>query len=175
MMYLLSRNGSTARYDESSGAYKDGKSTTESRIREKKEKKRRERFHHICTFVHSYQRRPLKGFTSEKSVNTHSPSRGGESQTHQCCHKWLYLLNKHPYSALFVAPSRRGLLRTYSPSRVPDLAHGVLVRVTYIGKEHVKGLTIIGHYYQESLEMSSHHLQKNIDRYCFCIIYCKNL
>ena len=64
-------------------------------LEKEKEKKRRERFHHIhlCT---CNQRGPLKGFTSEKSLNTHSPS------------------------------------------RVPDLAHGVLVGVpksSYIGEE----------------------------------------
>lgn len=52
MMYLLSRNGSTARYDESSGAYKDGKSTTESRIRERKREKKKGEISPY-TFVHS--------------------------------------------------------------------------------------------------------------------------
>ena len=53
-------------------------------------------------------KRPID-FRESESVT--SPFYEGESQTQQGCHKRLYLLNKHPYSALFVSPSRRGLFR----------------------------------------------------------------
>ena len=40
----------------------------------------------------------------------------GPDTGHRNYYKQLYLLDKHPYKALFVSPSRRGLLRTYPSS-----------------------------------------------------------
>ena len=62
----------------------------------------------------------VKFSTSEEFFEIRGSEQARPLAAPQSCPKRLYLViiystNKHPYSALFLAPSRSGLLRTYTP------------------------------------------------------------